>query len=264
MAQKQEEPEAGIFMNWLFPVLMFLGRKIMYDKNRKIVQIWPTRLIKGPCMEQELEAMLFVTPRIPNISPKVHRTYRRPDGLFIEMDFISGQRLDKVWKDLAPHRRKEIVEVVANYVERFHMLKQPASLDLAVGSTRGGPFKDGRISTQPIAPFKIIGNFHLLLRRNVPLEKCKAVFGDDVYQCHQRTYRTLFAHADVCARNIILDHADTPVILDWEFAGWWPEYWEYTKCYFTMFEDLPEWLELIDETFRAYPLELTAEKVLWG
>ena len=40
----------------------------------EIVQIWPTRLIKGPCMEQELEAMLFVTPRMPNIPPKVYRT----------------------------------------------------------------------------------------------------------------------------------------------------------------------------------------------
>ena len=31
-----------------------------------------------------------------------------------------------------------------------------------------------------------------------------------------------------------------------------------------MFEDLPGWLELIDETFKAYRLELAAEKVLWG
>ena len=38
------------------------------------------------------------------------------------MDFINGQRLDTVWKDLTPHRRREIVEVVASYVKRFHML----------------------------------------------------------------------------------------------------------------------------------------------
>ena len=143
------------------------------------------------------------------------------------------------------------------------MMNQPPSLEVAVGSTRGGPFKDGRISDQPIEPFRTIEDFHLRLRRNVPLDKCKEVFGEEVYQCHRNIYRTAFAHADICARNIILNRANVPILLDWEFAGWWPQYWEYTKSYFTMFEDLPSWLHLVDECFKPYPLELKAERVLW-
>lgn len=75
----------------------------MYDERRKIVQVSPTELIKGPCSSQELEAMLCVAPHTSMrvTAPKVHRTYQRKDGMYIAMDFASGERLDHIWLSLS-------------------------------------------------------------------------------------------------------------------------------------------------------------------
>lgn len=41
----------------------------------------------------------------------------------------------------------------------------------------------------------------------------------------------VFAHADVSCENILVDFASGRVtgVLDWEMAGFWPEWWEYRK-----------------------------------
>ncbi|ODH47994.1 hypothetical protein GX48_05926 [Paracoccidioides brasiliensis] len=39
---------------------------------------------------------------------------------------------------------------------------------------------------------------------------------------------TVFTHADIAPRNIMVDgHYRITGILDWEYAGWYPDYWEY-------------------------------------
>jgi len=42
----------------------------------------------------------------------------------------------------------------------------------------------------------------------------------------------VFAHNDFQRRNIIVQPDGTPVIIDWEFASWYPNYWEYSTATF--------------------------------
>ena len=253
------EPMAGFFRNLIFPVLMYFGRKIMYDENRKIVRTSATRLIKGPCTEQELEAMLFVTDQPSIQAPRVHRTYRRHDGLFIEMDFILGRRLDQAWPDLEPNEREAVVKDLGKMIIAIRYLLTDATT-CVVGSARCGLFKDGRISSRENSPRQSLIDFHLLLRRGVPIEK----LGNDVNESHHTDYKSVFTHADLCPRNIILKgNSLQPVLIDWEFAGWWPEYWEHTKSVFAMWEDLPGWAEQLAAVLPQYPVALAAERVLW-
>lgn len=43
----------------------------------------------------------------------------------------------------------------------------------------------------------------------------------------------LFTHGDRQRKNIIVNQDDYSVaIIDWEFAGWYPSYWEYTRAMF--------------------------------
>lgn len=39
-------------------------------------------------------------------------------------------------------------------------------------------------------------------------------------------HRICFTHADLAARNILVKDGHLAGIVDWEFAGWYPEYWE--------------------------------------
>lgn len=41
---------------------------------------------------------------------------------------------------------------------------------------------------------------------------------------------SVFTHADIAPRNIMVDDQNKVTgILDWEFAGWYPDYWEYAQ-----------------------------------
>ncbi|KAI0536228.1 kinase-like domain-containing protein [Xylaria digitata] len=45
-----------------------------------------------------------------------------------------------------------------------------------------------------------------------------------------RSGRCVFTHADLAPRNILVDENNVITgVLDWEFAGWHPDHWEYTR-----------------------------------
>ena len=50
--------------------------------------------------------------------------------------------------------------------------------------------------------------------------------------------------------------------IDWQFAGWYPEYWEYTKAHFGLV-DMPDWYAEFQSAVTRYDDELAAERALW-
>lgn len=58
----------------------------------------------------------------------------------------------------------------------------------------------------------------------IPIPKLYAVH---VAKMHTSTYHTHFTHADLCPRNIVVMNEHVAAIIDWGFAGWYPEYWEF-------------------------------------
>lgn len=42
----------------------------------------------------------------------------------------------------------------------------------------------------------------------------------------------VFTHGDLNPCNIIVRDGKVVGIIDWEFAGWYPHYWEYTAAWF--------------------------------
>ena len=254
------EPRAGLIMSWIFPFRIQMGQKFMYDSVRMVVRVSPWALIKGPCEEQELEALLYVTSHTTIPCPKIYRTYRRSNGLFIEMEYIPGTNLETAWDaGLTETTKQEIGNNIRGFVEQLRALEPPK--DVAVGSPYGRQLKDGRISFNPIPSFETISSFHAFLESGLSqaqVLELKRTHGERV-----QVYRTFFSHADVCARNFILKDDGSLVWIDWEFAGWWPEYWEYTKSHFAVFKELPGWLEMIEKSLPVYTAELERERSLW-
>ena len=58
-------------------------------------------------------------------------------------------------------------------------------------------------------------------------------------------HKFVFTHADLTPRNILVHNGKLEAILDWEFAGFYPEYWEYAKALCTVSFDT-HWAENID------------------
>ncbi|PFH62143.1 hypothetical protein XA68_14982 [Ophiocordyceps unilateralis] len=214
-----------------------LGSKIMYDDVRKIVRVSPSQVIKGPCSKQEVEAMEYVQSHTSVCLPRIHRTYHRAEGVFIAMDYVDGARLDHLWPRLEDGERRRVVEQVWNSVRQLHACRPPAALKgVTAASVSGGPIRDGILGVDDVGavsagPFASREDFDDFVRGN-----------EDVEAFPTKPGRIGLVHADLTPRNIILRKGDGKVcFIDWEFAGWWPLYWERVKWHFADFPPTPDW-----------------------
>lgn len=60
-----------------------------------------------------------------------------------------------------------------------------------------------------------------------------------------KSARSVFTHGDIAPRNIMVDeNGNITGIIDWEWAGWYPDYWEYAQIMRPAFwEDWSVWME---------------------
>ena len=60
-----------------------------------------------------------------------------------------------------------------------------------------------------------------------------------------RSECSVFTHADIAPRNVMVDEQNMVTgILDWESAGWYPDYWEYAQIMRPAFwGDWSVWME---------------------
>ena len=82
-----------------------------------------------------------------------------------------------------------------------------------------------------------------------------------------KAHQVCFTHADLAGRNVIVKDGRLAGIIDWETAGWYPEYWERTMMEFHMIHE-PVMQQFWDaaQLFGpdAYEDELALEWALWG
>ncbi|PIG85141.1 hypothetical protein AARAC_010575 [Aspergillus arachidicola] len=84
-------------------------------------------------------------------------------------------------------------------------------------------------------------------------------------------HRTIFTHGDLQPKNIMDEKLrgrdGCPefkiTLLDWESAGWYPEFWDFCNatiaCRFK-----PDWLELVPDILDQYPVEFLMMQVVYS
>ncbi|KAI1954026.1 hypothetical protein LOZ57_000370 [Ophidiomyces ophidiicola] len=227
-----------------------------------VVRVSWKRVIKGPCEPAELEALLYVSEHTTIPVPRVRCTYNRPEGIYILMDHIQGTDLQTLWMRglVKPKEKEAIINDIAAILIQLRSLHPPK--EGIVASAQGGPILDYRIGSHPVGPFESHLSFHSFLRGGVTLENTARIFGDEIASCHSSNYRTFFSHSDLAPRNIIIHHGRIVGVVDWALAGWYPEYWDLTKAYYSSFKT-PDWPENIKLKLPSYANELIAERLLW-
>ncbi|UPK91001.1 hypothetical protein LCI18_001936 [Fusarium solani-melongenae] len=79
-----------------------------------------------------------------------------------------------------------------------------------------------------------------------------------IYQ--QAENKLVLTHGDLSNLNILI-HGDTVVgIVDWETAGWFPPYWEYTTAKYVNPQN-PCWADPVDQFITPMPEELRMETI---
>jgi hypothetical protein len=247
---------------------LWLGETI-YGSDFWDTRISPNRLIKQNCEERELEAHRYIAANTTITIPKLHKIHRRKgEKLALEMEYLTNcSPLSVHWKTFTKTQKNALVDEIAGYINQLRALEPPNPHQIS--STDGNPCFHGRVGTvQPFGPFATLSDFHKLLRGNTPLEASEPVFGANVVRCHQRDSGIRFTHGNLQVRNILVRRGDATVaaIVDWGWAGWYPEYWEYTTAHFEQVFCM-EFYAMLRETLgrveTRYDEELEAERSLF-
>ncbi|KAI9744760.1 MAG: hypothetical protein M1818_001685 [Claussenomyces sp. TS43310] len=127
----------------------------------------------------------------------------------LSIDSCSDQEMSLMARDLR------------SWIAELNAMKMRSDSKQAISSASGGACLDYRINGSPVGPFRDERELSKSLRLGI--------LPDLV---HRDDHRIVFTHSDLSMRNILVKDGRISAIVDWENAGWYPEYWEYTKCHF--------------------------------
>ncbi|OSD00327.1 hypothetical protein PYCCODRAFT_1393643 [Trametes coccinea BRFM310] len=186
----------------------------------------------------------------------------RPQA-YLVMTRLSGAPIALCEDILSDDDCRHIAAQLKDYLAQLRAIPKTVNPDMAICNTLGEACSEPRIRDwQPIGPFRDEAAFSAMMR-----------FPDDPAR---RGHKIVFTHADLNARNILIDravHADGRLgwgvsgIVDWETAGFYPEYWDYTKAMFEGFRWTRRYVNMVKDVFSAlgdYSKELNVETESWA
>lgn len=238
--------------------LCWFGRRIygrMELRGQRLpFGLWAKFPSDGP---REIAIMQYVAanttipmPKVIDFIPKIKNSGED----YLIMSYIRGNHPPLL--DYTDAQRRLLARQLRACIDQLRQLPTPGSQISAFG---GGKFNSMlRLGWDPCGPFTDLDAFNSYTRSLVPAHVREH---PTVITSQARRHRIVFTHNDLVARNILVDSAGNLVgILDWERAGWLPEYWEYTTA---LQEDIfRAWIELVHTLFDEYDLERQAESIL--
>ncbi|DAA76881.1 TPA_exp: Uncharacterized protein A8136_7110 [Trichophyton benhamiae CBS 112371] len=255
---RSEEPPAWLRLQIRLAALFDKYRG--ETRSRRVKRLPFKRIIKFYSRPIELEALQYIQKHTTIPIPRVRKVYDYGgERQHMVMDAIDGQTLDSAWPGMTDDQRENVVQEFTAYVQQLRSLVPPK--EGAVGSSLLGPGYDHRLGDRLFGPFDDIAHFHYYVRRGMPLES----WDESVKQVHgrSRSYTIKYAHGDMCPNNVLVKGGRIVAIVDWEFAGWYPEYWEYTKIHYGYRPYREEFFNALEKTMTTYPEELKAETAIW-
>ncbi|EAS30335.3 phosphotransferase [Coccidioides immitis RS] len=180
----------------------------------------------------EVEAMKLVAKRTSVPLPEVIYSLISGCSGEIGMTTIPGTTLESLWDKLNSETKKSICHETWDQIAKLREIPQPPALKqffqcLADGSPTLDPLIEDldRCGTPLYTDEDVRARiYHRYLHFGGLRYK------NELPDMLPRSSRTVFTHADIAPRNIMVDdHYHITGILDWEYAGWYPDYWEYAQ-----------------------------------
>ncbi|KAK0721768.1 hypothetical protein B0T26DRAFT_739204 [Lasiosphaeria miniovina] len=191
---------------------------------------------------------------------RVYR-YRPDDQAYLLITEVPGVRLQQCLHITSDRDNEHIATQLKDYMAQLRAIPKSVNPEMAICNTLGEPCRDPRLQGEfPIGPFPDEASFSRLMR-----------YPDDPAR---HGHKIVFTHADLNPRNILVERVvrrdgtrggwAVRGIVDWETAGYYPEYWDATKA---RFEGWPlrhtEMMKEVFNEFGDYSKEYEVEKRAW-
>ncbi|PUU81617.1 kinase-like domain-containing protein, partial [Tuber borchii] len=226
-----------------------------------VVNISPTLTIKIHISEENLDHLdLIDYIRVQNCNIPVPETYgvlRIGSKVYVFMRHIAGKTLHDIWPALDCEQRIHVSEKLSG------ILSSLREIEYAPGSPLGwnGMVKDWRQHTRVGHNICSEKEFNDFLLSNPPNTISRAE-SSRLNALLSASHRIVLSHGDFHPGNIMIDPESLEVaaVIDWEFGGWYPEYWELVKA----MEPGPwdDWWQWFPRSAAGYELEWGVDLVL--
>jgi aminoglycoside phosphotransferase (APT) family kinase protein len=211
--------------------------------GRTIIRISNNLVVKsGNLRSHEAQTLRFIKANTTIPVPKVHDIHWQDDQVVsFVMDYMPGRRLDEAWPTLDSTQKLSIADELHSYINQLRNLR-----GTYIGAINHGKAIIGQIDSLEGGQFTSEQEFNeFILGDIVPSAPellrhyARFALSDD--------HEIVFTHADFAPRNILVDGGCVTALLDWEYAGWYPEYWEYVQALRQLrpMKDWPEYLARI-------------------
>lgn len=210
----------------------------------------------------EASTLRFISQNTSIPVPKVYCAFEHAGINYIVMERIQGHIIGRGWVDRSEESKAKLLSQLSKMVYEMRSLPCPEGTKIA--SIEGGPLYDSRVPGQNLCfgPFETLQDFHRYLRMDMECDEQSHPDARQFIEQYNRTWPLVFTHGDLSSLNIMVRGDEIVGIVDWETAGWYPSYWEYT----TASQVNPQnsfWIHEIDKFLEPMPDELAMERTRW-
>jgi thiamine kinase-like enzyme len=177
------------------------------------------------------------------------------------MEKINGEMLGSEWSKRSDDSRAKILQQLTRMVDEMRNIPPPRGQ--GVCNIDGGSIWDSWLPGTSMChgPFESVHDFHRYLRGGFNADPNHYPEVSELIALQDRAWPPpVFTHGDLSSLNILVRCHKIVGIIDWETAGWFPSYWEYTTAsqvspmnYF--------WRDEIDKFLDPMHKELEMEKI---
>ncbi|EGN93903.1 hypothetical protein SERLA73DRAFT_63256 [Serpula lacrymans var. lacrymans S7.3] len=186
----------------------------------------------------------------------------------ILMEAMPGEMLDEVHEGMTPEEKETVAAELKHYLGIMRSYSNPWGT--TVCSVIGGSLYSTRTCPRIFVPCDDEAAF------NTFLHYCCRPTDEGYHGCipfkeaqrrahlmDNMPHQIVFTHGDLWSHNILVKDGHITAIIDWETAGWYPEYWEITTPQRWQSPDSfwPKTLKFI--TDDKYAEEFQCEIALW-
>lgn len=225
---------------------------------------WLFRFEPGVLMKQsydtrisECAAMQYVRQHAPSVPvPEVYESdFDDPRAGRIYMEEIPGETLEKVWPSLDPNQKEQACRDLWDIIMALREIPRPQDIpaeQCLYITVDGSPlYPQGGLTGNEVAPLREDQHNTDDAFRSFIIQRYRENHGpsEDVKNNFPRSERAVFTHGDIKPRNIMAS-ADGRItsLLDFEAAGFMPEYWEDLGMFMEIWEWEEDWADMMIRT----------------
>ncbi|KAF2875038.1 kinase-like domain-containing protein [Massariosphaeria phaeospora] len=212
--------------------------------------------------QAEAESLRLVEKYTHIPAPRVVDILQYSDTSFLLMTGTPGEIIGRRICTMTDEQLHSAAQDLKNYIAELRQIPNKTGSGFQICNALGGGILDWRIgdSQRRELRFQDETQFSEYLVDDLPLDE---EAWKTLSKSHSVKHDIVFTHADINLRNLLVDKdGKISGIVDWECAGWYPAYWEFTKAHFSARYNVRWTADVIDQVFLGYRDELRAEDVL--